>query len=217
MTFEELYRIESRKPYFVSLKTFITNQRKTVVVYPDKKHLFRAFELTPFDDIKVVILGQDPYHNPNQANGLAFSVQKGTSLPPSLINIYKEIEGSLQLKMASHGDLSAWATQGVLLLNTILTVEKNKPLSHQNKGWEIFTLEVIKYINTLDQPICFMLFGNHAKKYKHYLNNPGHLVLETVHPSPLSAYRGFIGSNVFLEANDFLVESLKTPIDWQIK
>lgn len=217
MTFKDFYEVESKKPYFKDLKAFITQARMTKTIFPEKKDLFKAFDLTPFEAVKVIILGQDPYHNLNQANGLAFSVQKGIALPPSLINIYKEIESSFNITMPRHGDLTDWATQGVLLLNTILTVEAHKPLSHQNKGWEVFTLEVIKHLNLLDQPICFMLFGSNAKKYRHYLTNPKHLILETVHPSPLSAYKGFIGSNVFRKCNDYLESLDVSPIDWQLK
>lgn len=217
MTFKDLYKIESEKPYFKALKVFIKNERQTKQVFPDKDDLLKAFELTPFSKVKVVIIGQDPYHNENQANGLAFSVKRGLALPPSLLNIYKEIETSLNLSMPTHGDLTYLAEQGVLMLNTILTVEAHKPLSHQHKGWEVFTLEVIKALNNLDQPVCFMLFGNNAKKYRNYLTNPSHLILETVHPSPLSAYRGFIGSNVFLKCNAYLEKAFVVPIDWQVK
>lgn len=217
MTFNDLYKIEKEKPYFKALKAFVENERLTKQVFPSKNDLLKAFELTPFSSVKVVIIGQDPYHNENQANGLSFSVKKGVALPPSLLNIYKEIEKSLNVNMPAHGDLTSLAEQGVLLLNTVLTVEAHKPLSHKSKGWEIFTLEVIKALNKLEQPICFMLFGNHAKQYRHYLTNPGHLILETAHPSPLSAYRGFIGSNVFLKCNAYLEKAEVGTINWQVK
>lgn len=215
MTFKDIYHQEAEKPYFQQLKSFIQHERLTKTIYPKKEDLFRAFDLTPLDSIKVVIIGQDPYHGEGQAHGLCFSVNKGIPLPPSLQNIYKEIESSLHVKMPNHGDLSNWARQGVLLLNTILTVEANKPLSHMNKGWETFTLEVIQAINQLNQPICFLLFGAHARGFKRYLTNPNHLILETSHPSPLSNYRGFSGSQVFLTCNQFLQSKGIETIMWQ--
>jgi uracil-DNA glycosylase len=215
MTFKDIYHQESVKPYFQQLKAFIQQERLTKTIYPKKEDLFRAFDLTPFEQIKVVMIGQDPYHGEGQAHGLCFSVNKGIQLPPSLQNIYKEIESSLGVKMPNHGDLTHWAKQGVLLLNTILTVEANKPLSHQNKGWETFTLEIIKAINRLNQPICFLLFGAHARSFKPYLTNPKHLILETSHPSPLSNYRGFSGSQVFLKCNQFLQNQGIQTIQWQ--
>lgn len=214
MTFEAIYEQESVKPYFQELKRFIQEERLHKTIYPKKEDLFKAFELTPFDQVKVVILGQDPYHGENQAHGLCFSVSKGIQIPPSLVNMYKEIESVYPVKMPKHGDLKGWATQGVLLLNTILTVEANKPLSHQNKGWETFTLEIIQAINKLDQPICFLLFGAHARSYKPYLTNPKHKVLETSHPSPLSNYRGFSGSGIFKTCNDYLEKMGVSPIKW---
>lgn len=215
MTFKDIYHQEAEKPYFQQLKSFIQHERLTKTIYPKKEDLFRAFDLTPLDSIKVVIIGQDPYHGEGQAHGLCFSVNKGIPLPPSLQNIYKEIESSLHVKMPNHGDLSNWARQGVLLLNTILTVEANKPLSHMNKGWETFTLEVIQAINQLNQPICFLLFGAHARGFKRYLTNPNHIILETSHPSPLSNYRGFSGSHVFLKCNQFLQSKCIQTIMWQ--
>lgn len=215
MTFETLYQQALNAPYFSALNAFIGQERLTKTIYPSPNEVYRAFELTPFDQIKVVILGQDPYHGPGQAHGLCFSVNKGIQLPPSLKNIYQEIESSCQVKMPLHGDLSGWARQGILLLNTILTVEANKPLSHQNCGWERFTLSVIEAINQLDQPICFLLLGRQAAQYKRYLNHPKHLILETSHPSPLSNYRGFSGSGVFKQCNDFLQKSGVRTIQWQ--
>lgn len=215
MTFKDIYHQELNKPYFQQLKSFIEQERLVKTIYPKKEDLFRAFDLTPMDSIKVVIIGQDPYHGKEQAHGLCFSVNKGIPLPPSLKNIYKEIESSLNVIMPNHGDLSNWAKQGVLLLNTILTVEENKPLSHKNIGWETFTLEIIKAINQLNQPICFLLFGAHASSFKAYLNNPKHLILETSHPSPLSNYRGFSGSQIFLTCNQFLQNKGVETIRWQ--
>lgn len=216
MTFNDIYLKESKKAYFIELIAFIESEYSNKTIYPPKTSLFQAFELTPLNQVKVVIIGQDPYHNPNQANGLAFSVNENVTLPPSLKNIYKEIERSFGYSMSNNGALSSWAKQGVLLLNTILTVEENKPLSHQNKGWETFTLEIIKALNALNQPICFLLFGQHAKQYEKHLNNPNHLVLKTVHPSPLSAHRGFIGSDVFKKCNDYLKDKEVSTIDWKV-
>ncbi|MBM7453441.1 uracil-DNA glycosylase [Acholeplasma morum] len=216
MTFDDIYLKESKKAYFIELLAFIESEYSNKTIYPPKTNLFQAFKLTPLNQVKVVIIGQDPYHNPNQANGLAFSVNENVTLPPSLKNIYKEIERSFGYSMSNNGALSSWAKQGVLLLNTILTVEENKPLSHQNKGWETFTLEIIKALNALKQPICFLLFGQHAKQYEKHLNNPNHLVLKTVHPSPLSAHRGFIGSDVFKKCNDYLKDKEISTIDWKV-
>lgn len=216
MTFNDIYLKESKKAYFIELIAFIESEYSNKTIYPPKTNLFQAFKLTPLNQVKVVIIGQDPYHNPNQANGLAFSVNENVTLPPSLKNIYKEIERSFGYSMSNNGALSSWAKQGVLLLNTILTVEENKPLSHQNKGWETFTLEIIKALNALNQPICFLLFGQHAKQYEKHLNNPNHLVLKTVHPSPLSAHRGFIGSDVFKKCNDYLKDKEVSTIDWKV-
>lgn len=216
MTFNDIYLRESKKAYFIELIAFIESEYSNKTIYPPKTNLFQAFKLTPLNQVKVVIIGQDPYHNPNQANGLAFSVNENVTLPPSLKNIYKEIERSFGYSMSNNGALSSWAKQGVLLLNTILTVEENKPLSHQNKGWETFTLEIIKALNALKQPICFLLFGQHAKQYEKHLNNPNHLVLKTVHPSPLSAHRGFIGSDVFKKCNDYLKDKEVSTIDWKV-
>ncbi len=216
MTFNDIYLKESKKAYFIELIAFIESEYSNKTIYPPKTNLFQAFKLTPLNQVKVVIIGQDPYHNPNQANGLAFSVNENVTLPPSLKNIYKEIERSFGYSMSNNGALSSWAKQGVLLLNTILTVEENKPLSHQNKGWETFTLEIIKALNALKQPICFLLFGQHAKQYEKHLNNPNHLVLKTVHPSPLSAHRGFIGSDVFKKCNDYLKDKEVSTIDWKV-
>ena len=216
MTFNDIYLKESKKAYFIELIAFIESEYSNKTIYPPKTNLFQAFKLTPLNQVKVVIIGQDPYHNPNQANGLAFSVNENVTLPPSLKNIYKEIERSFGYRMSNNGALSSWAKQGVLLLNTILTVEENKPLSHQNKGWETFTLEIIKALNALKQPICFLLFGQHAKQYEKHLNNPNHLVLKTVHPSPLSAHRGFIGSDVFKKCNDYLKDKEVSTIDWKV-
>lgn len=185
---------------------------KTKVIYPPKEKWFRALELTPLEKVKVVILGQDPYHGVNEANGLCFSVGIDL-LPPSLKNIYKELESDLGI-VKTKGDLSFWAEQGVLLLNTILTVEKDQPLSHKHLGWQDYTLDIIKEINALDRPIVFCLWGSHARSYKKYLNNQKHLILESAHPSPLSSYRGFSGSKPFSQINQFLSENGVQAIDF---
>ena len=184
------------------------------ICYPEYKNIFHAFEVTPLDRLKVVILGQDPYHEPNQAHGLAFSVLCD-KLPPSLINIYKEMESDLGIKLNQDGNLDYLAKQGVLLLNTVLTVRKGEAFSHKKYGWEVFTDNVIKYLNQLDQPIVFIFWGSPSIKKKKYLNNPNHFIIESAHPSPLSSYRGFFGSKPFSRCNDFLLSKGITPIKWQ--
>lgn len=191
-------------------------QMPHAVIYPPREKLFAAFLLTPMDQVRAVILGQDPYHGPNQAQGLSFSVPADQKIPPSLQNIYKELSleyPGCDLSLRS-GDLSDWARQGVLLLNTILTVEAGKPLSHQNLGWKCLSHAVLEKLNSLDQPIVFFLWGAQARSYAPLLTNPNHLVLESVHPSPLSAHRGFFGSNQFRQANEWLAAHGSRPIDW---
>ena len=183
-------------------------------VYPAKENLFQALERTPLDEVKVVILGQDPYHGPNQAQGFSFSVPASEKIPPSLQNIYKELEQEYGKPVKRSGDLSDWADQGVLLLNTILSVEQGKPLSHQNLGWQDFTDDILKALNEQKQPIVFLLWGAQARKAKRFLTNPNHLVLESAHPSPLSASRGFFGNGHFKTANDFLKQHGSAGIDW---
>ncbi len=207
---------EFNQPYFKNLEAFLNAQTKHKTIYPPKKDWFNAFDLCDINDVKVVILGQDPYHGPNQAHGLSFSTLN-EKLPPSLKNIYKELSVDLNIEIPKTGNLTPWAKQGVLLLNTILTVEASRPLSHKNKGWEIFTQKIIAQINLLDQPVVFILWGNHAKSYKQILNNPKHLILESVHPSPFSARLGFFGSKPFSQTNAFLEAQNVKPIDWCIK
>lgn len=185
-------------------------------VYPPRDELFKAFELTPLDQVKVVILGQDPYHGPGQANGLAFSVHPFLPLPPSLRNIYHELENDLAVSCPNHGDLQTWADQGVLLLNTCLTVEAGKAHSHKKFGWENFTQFIIKEISRSQEHVVFILWGNHAQTYKKYIDCQRHKVIESTHPSPLSAYRGFFGSRPFSKANADLIEWGLTPIQWRI-
>lgn len=205
---------EFEKEYFKKITTFLDNTKG--VVFPRKDNFFKALELTPLDKVKVVILGQDPYHEPNQAMGLAFSVPRGEKIPPSLKNIYKELESDLNIPAPTHGDLTKWAEQGVLLLNTVLTVEEHKALSHHKIGWQIFTDRLIYEVCQLNQPIVFILLGNEAKTKKEMIKNPNHLIIESVHPSPLSANRGFFGSKIFSKTNNYLIKNNLNPIDWYI-
>ena len=205
---------EFDKEYFLQLRNFIHLEYKTKIIYPQAKNIFAAFDLCPFDSVKLVIIGQDPYHEPGQAHGLCFSVQDGCLLPPSLKNIYKEIETDLGKQMPFSGDLSRWARQGVLLLNATLTVEAHKAGSHQNKGWEEFTDKVIEILSNKKENLVFMLWGSYAQKKGSVIDNKKHLVLKAVHPSPLSAYRGFFGSKHFSQANNYLISKGIEPIDW---
>ena len=200
--------------YFKKLSSFLKQQYEEKTIYPPKIEVFSSFYFTDLDKVKVVIFGQDPYHQQNQACGFAFAVRPGVPLPPSLINIYKEIEDDLKVKMSNNGFMIKWATQGVMLLNAVLTVEQSRANSHRGKGWEIFTDNVIAHLNKQDQPIVFLLWGNNAKEKMKLLDNPKHLVLTSVHPSPLSAHRGFFGCKHFSKANDFLIKNGVEPIDW---
>ncbi len=213
MDFKEYILEESKKDYYQKLKTFVNNEYENHICYPEYKRIFHAISVTPLDKVKVVILGQDPYHGPNQAHGLAFSVLCDR-LPPSLKNIYKEMESDLNVCVNQDGNLEYLAKQGVLLLNTILTVRAGMPLSHKNQGWEIFTDGIIKLLNEQDRPIVFILWGANAISKKRLLDNPKHLVLTSVHPSPLSAYGGFFGSKPFSKTNDFLIRNNIEPIKW---
>lgn len=208
---------EFKKTYYRDLYRFVVEEYRTHVIYPDSEDIFNALHLTPLKEVKVVILGQDPYHNVGQAHGLSFSVKPGVEIPPSLVNIYKELEDDLGMYYPDNGNLEKWARQGVLLLNTVLTVRAHSPASHQGKGWESFTDAIIKAVNEEDRPIVFILWGSPARKKKVMLNNPKHLVLEAPHPSPLSAYRGFFGSRPFSKTNEFLAKNGVEPIDWQIE
>ncbi len=207
---------EFKKPYFVELSAFLRQEYATKTIYPKREHVFNAFAYTPFDEVKVVILGQDPYHQPHQAHGLCFSVNRGVPIPPSLQNIYKELNSDLGCSIPHHGCLIEWARQGVFLLNTTLTVEQSRPNSHFNKGWEIFTDTVIRKLNDRQRPVVFILWGRNARSKKALVTNPIHCILESAHPSPLSAYHGFFGSRPFSRCNQFLIEHEMTPIDWQI-
>lgn len=201
--------------YMKKLKAFLQSERDAgKQIYPPAKLWFNALDTTPLDQVKVVILGQDPYHGPNQAHGLSFSVSKDVRIPPSLINIFKELHNDLGIEPASHGNLNAWAEQGVLLLNSVLTVEAHKAGSHQNKGWERFTDAVIKLVNEQPRPIVFILWGAYAQRKASFVDESRHLVIRSVHPSPLSVHKGFFGTKPFSKANNFLQENGITPIDW---
>ena len=208
---------EFKKPYYADLYKFIKEEYSKVAVYPPSDEIFSALHLTPLSKVKVVIIGQDPYHNVGQAHGLCFSVQPGIDVPPSLVNIYKELQDDLGCFIPDHGHLTKWASQGVLLLNTVLTVRAHEANSHRGIGWETFTDAVISALDKEDRPIVFLLWGAPAQKKKQMLHNPKHLILEAPHPSPLSAYRGFFGCRHFSKTNAFLESNGLTPIDWQIE
>ena len=205
---------EFESPYFEKLGVFVKNEYRHKTIYPEYKDIFNALRYTDYDDVKVVILGQDPYHGPGQAQGFSFSVPADFRLPPSLQNIYKELENEYGQPIHRSGDLSDWADQGVLLLNTILTVEQGKPLSHQNIGWQQFTNEALSWINKKEGPVAFLLWGAKAKSVLPLLTNPDHLILMSPHPSPFSANRGFFGNNHFKLANEYLMAHGQTPIHW---
>lgn len=205
---------EFEKPYYKDLRQKLIQEYKTQTVYPGMYDLFNAFHKTAFDDVKVVILGQDPYHGPGQAHGLSFSVLPGAKVPPSLKNIYKELEADLGCVPVSHGYLGSWADQGVLLLNSTLSVRAGKANSHQNLGWEDFTDHVIEMLNERDKPVIFILWGNNARKKKSMITNPKHHIIESAHPSPLSASGGFFGSRPFSRANAYLEADGLEPINW---
>ncbi|MBD3668285.1 MAG: uracil-DNA glycosylase [Kangiella sp.] len=204
-----------KQNYFKELLSFIESERKSgKTIYPPKEQVFAALSLTEFEQVKVVILGQDPYHGPNQANGLCFSVNPEQPLPPSLRNIYKELVSDIGCPQPVNGDLTSWAKQGVLLLNTVLTVEAAKANSHKGRGWEVFTDEVIQALNRAAQPIIFLLWGSQAHAKSSLIKNPKHTILTAPHPSPLSAHRGFFGCKHFSKTNQILVENDQTPIKW---
>jgi uracil-DNA glycosylase len=208
---------EFQKPYMLKLKEFLKQRYQSRhVIYPQGTEYFAALNLTPFDQVKVVILGQDPYHGPNQAHGLCFSVRPGVDLPPSLRNIYKEMQADLGLTQPAHGYLESWAKQGVLLLNAVLTVEQGMAGSHAGKGWELFTDRVIAELNARRENLVFVLWGAYAQKKGQFIDRNRHLVIATAHPSPLSASRGFLGSRPFSKINEYLKKTGRTPIDWQL-
>lgn len=213
---DEILKEEFNKDYYIKLRNFLKEEYKNQTIYPDMYNIFNALKYTAYKDVKAVILGQDPYHEPNQAHGLCFSVQKGVIPPPSLKNIYKEINSELGIAPPSHGELTKWAKQGILLLNTVLTVRKGQANSHKNKGWETFTDNIIKKVNEKDSPVVFILWGANAKQKIPFITNPIHKILTSAHPSPLSAYNGFFGCGHFAKTNEFLKEIGKEPIDWSI-
>lgn len=208
---------EFKKPYYRQLYQTVVSEYKTKQIFPAPDDLFNAFHLTPLSQVKVVILGQDPYHNDGQAHGLCFSVKPDVAIPPSLQNIYQELHEELGLSIPNNGYLEKWARQGVLLLNTVLTVQAHRANSHQGIGWEQFTDAVIRIVDSQDRPIVYLLWGGPARRKKEMLHNPKHLILEAPHPSPLSAYRGFFGCGHFKRTNEFLTEHGLEPIDWQIE
>ena len=214
---KDLLDDEFNKEYYQTLRNFLTNEYKTKTIYPDKYDIFNALHFTSYKDIKVVILGQDPYHGPGQAHGLSFSVNPGIKIPPSLLNIYKELNSDLGCYIPNNGYLKKWADQGVLLLNTSLTVRAGEANSHKSIGWEIFTDRIISLVNEKEDPVVFLLWGNNAIKKKNLITNKRHLILTSAHPSPLSASRGFFGSKPFSKINNFLISVNKEPIDWQIE
>ena len=213
---DELLSSEFQKDYYLKLRQFLKSEYQSKTIYPDAFSIFEALKLTAYQDVKVAIIGQDPYHGEHQAHGLAFSVQKGVDIPPSLVNIYKELVTDLHCFMPNNGYLVPWAKQGVLLLNTSLTVVAGIANSHRNKGWEILTDEIIQLLNQKESPVVFLLWGNNARDKLKYITNPKHLVLTSVHPSPLSASRGFFGCRHFSKTNAFLKQQGMTEIDWQI-
>ncbi|MFI3177687.1 MAG: uracil-DNA glycosylase [Eubacteriales bacterium] len=211
-----LLQEEYDKPYYRQLMDIINEEYKSHRIYPPQDQIYRALELTPFHKVKVVILGQDPYHNKGQAQGLAFSVAQGVPIPKSLRNIYKEIEDDVGCTIPTHGNLEAWAMQGVLLLNTVLTVREHTPESHKKFGWEQLTDEIICQLNNKEKAVVFLLWGAHARKKVQLITNPNHFVIESAHPSPLSARRGFFGSKPFSRTNAYLQSKGRKTIDWQI-
>lgn len=207
---------EFSKDYYINLRKFLIDEYKNKKIYPNMYDIFNSLKLTSYEDVKIVILGQDPYHGENQAHGLAFSVNKGIKIPPSLLNMYKELQSDLGCFIPNNGYLVPWAEQGVLLLNTVLTVREGEPNSHKNKGWEIFTDKVISKLNEREDPIIFILWGNNAKEKLKLITNKRHFILTAPHPSPLSASRGFFGCKHFSKANEILKSLHKEEINWQI-
>ena len=214
--FKNIIEEESQKEYYKILQDFVESEYRTKTIFPEKDNIYAAFKYTPYDKVKVVILGQDPYHGEGEAHGLSFSVCPGIKIPPSLKNIYKELNSELGCYIPNNGYLTKWAEQGVLLLNSVLTVQKDTPASHRGRGWEIFTDKIITEIDQKKEPVVFMLWGNFAKSKESLLKNPKHLVLQSAHPSPFSARNGFFGNNHFIKANEYLIENGLSPIDWQI-
>ncbi len=214
---DSLLKEEFEKEYYINLRTTLAKEYKTYTIYPDMYDIFNAFRYTSYSDVKVVIIGQDPYHGEGQAHGLCFSVKKGVPQPPSLKNIFKEIKDELNIEPPSHGELTDWAKQGVLLLNATLTVREGQANSHKDIGWEIFTDKVIELLNKREKPIVFMLWGANARKKARVVTNSVHKILSCAHPSPLSAYNGFFGCDHFKKCNEFLEQIGQEPVNWEIK
>lgn len=213
---EGLLEPEMQKPYYRELRQFLIGEYRTHRIYPDMYSIFNALHYTAYEDVKVVILGQDPYHGPGQAHGLSFSVLPGVPAPPSLLNIFKELQDDLGCTVPNNGCLKPWAEQGVLLLNAVLTVREHQAASHQGHGWERFTDHIIELLNQREKPLAFILWGSPARRKKSMITNPRHFIVESPHPSPLSAFRGFFGSRPFSRVNEFLVKTGQEPIDWQL-
>lgn len=214
---DQLLKDEFNKEYYLNLRNFLAHEYKNYAIHPNMYDIFNALKYTAFQDVKVVLLGQDPYHGVNQAHGLCFSVQKGVAQPPSLKNIFKELNEDLGCRIPSHGNLTKWAKEGVLMLNTVLTVREGNANSHANKGWEKLTDSIICKLNDRKEPIVFLLWGRNAQNKISLITNPNHLILKCAHPSPLSAYNGFYGCRHFSKTNDFLIRNGLKPIDWQIE
>lgn len=214
---QELLKDEMKKEYYIKLRDFLEEEYRTQTIYPEMDNIFNALHYTSYKDTKVVILGQDPYHGPNQSYGLAFSVKPGVKTPPSLRNIYKELKEDLDCYIPNNGCLTKWAKEGVLLLNTSFTVRGGEANSHNRVGWEIFTDNIIKLLNEREDPVVFILWGNNAIKKEEFITNSKHHIIKSFHPSPLSASRGFFGTKPFSKTNDFLESIGKEPIDWQIE
>ncbi|MBZ9684852.1 uracil-DNA glycosylase [Clostridium estertheticum] len=212
----ELLLEEFNSEYFLNLKNFLKKEYETHQIYPEVQNIFNALKYTAYKDVKVVILGQDPYHGDGQAHGLSFSVRSGVSIPPSLSNIYKELNSDIGCYIPNNGYLKKWCDEGVLLLNTVLTVRAGEANSHKNKGWEHFTNKIITLLNDKTEPIVFILWGNNAQSKQFLITNPIHYIIKSVHPSPLSSYRGFFNSKPFSNTNDFLILHGKLPVNWQI-
>ncbi|MBU3093932.1 uracil-DNA glycosylase [Clostridium sp. CF011] len=213
----ELLLEESNKDYYLKLRYFLKEEYEKAQIYPEMQDIFNSLKYTAYNDVKIVILGQDPYHGPSQAHGLSFSVKTNVPIPPSLLNIYKELNNDVGCYIPNHGYLKKWADQGVLLLNTVLTVRSGEANSHKNKGWEHFTDKIIALLNEKTEPIVFILWGNNAQTKQSLVTNPIHYIIKSVHPSPLSAYRGFFNSKPFSDANNFLTSVGEKNIDWQIE
>ncbi|MDD0854713.1 uracil-DNA glycosylase [Halobacteriovorax sp. GB3] len=217
-SWKEILKTQIQSSYFKELQRFLDNEKKEdKVIYPPEECIFEAFAHTPFDKVKVVIIGQDPYHGEGQAHGLSFSVKHGVKTPPSLVNIYKELKNDLDIDIPTHGNLTDWAKQGVLLLNNVLTVEHSKAGSHQKRGWETFTSEIIDQLNDKKENLVFILWGSPAQKKAKSVNEDKHFIIKSPHPSPLAAYRGFFGSKPFSKANEYLKKKNIKEIDWKIR